>query len=167
MKADFKALGPKCGANMKTVAAAIAQFTTAQIQELIAGHTITVGAIDVTLNEVIIQRKPKQGMVVAAEGEIIVALDTALTPELVREGLAREFISRIQNLRKEANFEVTQRIAITVAGDAELQSAIGQFADYIKTETLCERLVFTDTLAIEPCDLNGHPTYIHVSISNP
>ena len=162
VKADFKALGPKCGANMKTVAAAIAQFTTAQIQELIAGGTIAIGAVEVSLSEVIIQRKPKEGMVVAAEGEIIVALDTALTPELVREGLAREFISRIQNLRKEASFEVTQRIAITVAGDADVAAAIEQFADYIKTETLCERLAFAESLAGEPCDLNGHPTHIEV-----
>ena len=163
VKADFKALGPKCGANMKTVAAAIAQFTTAQIQSLIAGQAVAIGAVDVSLAEVIIQRKPKEGMVVAAEGEIIVALDTALTPGLVQEGLARELVSRVQNLRKEADFEVTQRITLTLACDAEIKAAAEQFADHIKTETLCDEILFADTLATDPFDLNGHPAYIEVA----
>ncbi|MCL1920528.1 MAG: isoleucine--tRNA ligase [Kiritimatiellaeota bacterium] len=166
LKADYKALGPKCGANMKTVAAAVTQFSAPQIQTLMSGGTIAVGAVEVSMREVIIQRTPKQGMVVAAEGEIIVALDTALTPALVQEGLAREFVSRVQNLRKEADFEVTQRIAITVAGDADVQAAVTQFADYIKTETLCEQLTFADTLDAPPCDLNGHATAIHVEASH-
>jgi isoleucyl-tRNA synthetase len=163
VKADFKALGSKCGAKMKPVAAAIAQFDTAQIQGLMAGQTITVEGVEVSFAEVIVQRTPKAGMVVAAEGEIIVALDTALTPELVREGLAREFVSRIQNLRKEADFEVTQRIAITVAGDDEVKAAVGQFEDYIKAETLCEALGFAESVEAEPCDLNGHSVQIELT----
>ncbi len=163
VKADFKALGPKCGPNMKVVAAAIAQFTTAQIQALIAGQSVSVGAVAISLAEVVIQRKPKAGMVVAAEGEIIVALDTGLTPELVKEGLAREFVSRVQNLRKEADFEVTQRIAITVAGDAELNAAVEQFSEYIQAETLCEKLDFVDTVSAEAVDLNGHSVAIAVA----
>lgn len=163
VKADFKALGPKCGPNMKVVAAAIAQFTTAQIQTLIAGQSIEVGAVAITLAEVVIQRKPKAGMVVAAEGEIIVALDTGLTPELVKEGLAREFVSRVQNVRKDADFEVTQRIAITVAGDAELKAAVAQFSEYIQAETLCEKLDFADAVSAEAVELNGHSVAIAVA----
>ena len=162
VKANFKALGSKCGSNMKGVAAKIEKFSAQQIRELIAGHVIKVDGFDVTIAEVVIQRKPKAGMVVAAEGEIIVALDTALTPALVQEGLAREFVSRIQNIRKEADFEVIQRIAITVAGDAELVAAVTQYADYIKTETLCEKLSFADMLQGEACELNGHQAWIHV-----
>lgn len=162
VKANFKALGSKCGANMKGVAAQIEKFSAQQIRDLIAGYVIPVDGFDITIAEVVIQRKPKAGMVVAAEGEIIVALDTALTPELVQEGLAREFVSRIQNVRKEADFEVIQRIAITVAGDADLLSAVTKYTDYIKTETLCEQLVFADALHVEPCDLNGHQAWIHV-----
>jgi len=162
VKANFKALGPKCGANMKGVAAKIEKFSAQQIRDLIAECVIDVDGNEITIAEVVIQRKPKAGMVVAAEGEIIVALDTALTPELVQEGLAREFVSRIQNLRKESDFEVTQRIAITVAGDADLLSAVTKYADYIKAETLCEKLVFSDALQVEPCDLNGHQAWIHV-----
>ena len=162
VKANFKALGSKCGAKMKMVAAKIEKFSTQQIRDLIAGCVVQADDQEITIAEVLIQRKPKAGMVVASEGEIIVALDTALTPELVQEGLSREFVSRIQNLRKEADFEVTQRIAITVAGDADLLSSVTKYTDYIKTETLCEKLVFADVLQVEPCDLNGHQVWIVV-----
>ena len=86
-----------------------------------------------------------------------------MTPALVQEGLAREFVSRIQNLRKEADFEVTQRIAIAVAGDADLVAAVTTYAEYIKTETLCEALSFAETVEVEPCDLNGHQVRISVA----
>jgi isoleucyl-tRNA synthetase len=162
VKANFKALGSKCGAKMKMVAAKIEKFSTQQIRDLIAGCVVQADDQEITIAEVLIQRKPKAGMVVASEGEIIVALDTALTPELVQEGLSREFVSRIQNLRKEADFEVTQRIVITVAGDADLLSSVTKYTDYIKTETLCEKLVFADVLQVEPCDLNGHQVWIVV-----
>jgi isoleucyl-tRNA synthetase len=167
VKADYKALGLKCGAKMKTVAAEIAKFSLSQINQLkyavrLGLEPIEVEGIEVSLDDVIVQYKPKAGMVVAAEGNIIVALDTSLTPELVQEGLAREFVSRVQNLRKEADFEVTQRIAITVSGDDEVKAAVGQFADYIKAETLCEKLDFADSLTVEPCELNGHQTGIEV-----
>jgi len=79
----------------------------------------------------------------------------------VQEGLAREFVSRVQNLRKEADFEVTQRIAVTVACDAEVRAAIDAFADYAKTETLCERLAF-GTTGGDDCDLNGHVVKVKV-----
>jgi isoleucyl-tRNA synthetase len=148
---------------MKVVAAQIEKFTTQQIRDLIVGCVIDVEGNPITSDEVIIQRKPKAGMVVAAEGEIIVALDTALTPALMQEGLAREFVSRIQNMRKEADFEVIQRIALTVAGDAELVAAVTRYAEYIKTETLCEALSFAEALQVEPCDLNGHQAFISIA----
>jgi isoleucyl-tRNA synthetase len=81
----------------------------------------------------------------------------------MQEGLAREFVSRIQNMRKEADFEVIQRIALTVAGDADLVAAVTKYADYIKTETLCEALSFAETVEVEPCDLNGHQVWIRIA----
>ena len=167
VKADFKKLGPRFGSQMKTVAAAIVKLSSAQAAMLAAGKDVlleTEGGSGITLTsqDVVVQRTPKAGMVVASEGDVIVGIETALTPELVQEGLSREFVSRIQNLRKEADFEVTQRIAITVAGDADLLSSVTKYTDYIKTETLCEKLVFADALPVEPCDLNGHPACIVV-----
>jgi len=96
--------------------------------------------------------------VVAAEGGLIVALDTALTPELVEEGLAREFVSKLQNMRKTADLEVTQRIRVTFSGDEAVQSAVAKHLDYITTETLslsCEAVPSVPAGAVE-WDLNGH-----------
>ena len=163
VKANFKSLGRKCGANMKSIAAMIEKLPTGKIQDLIAGCIVTLeGGTEITKADVVIQRSPKAGMVVASEGDVIVALDTALTPELVQEGLAREFVSRVQNLRKDADFEVTQRIAVTVDCDAEVRAAVERFADYAKTETLCERFIF-DLTAADPADLNGHDVKIAVA----
>jgi isoleucyl-tRNA synthetase len=163
LKADFKKLGPKFGPKMKAVAAAVAALTPAQAAALAGGKPLDLGdGIAITADDVTIQRKPKAGMVVANEGELLTAIETALTPELVREGLAREFVSRVQNLRKEADFEVTQRIAVTVECGAEVKAAISAFTDYVKTETLCEALAF-GTVAGAPCDLNGHAVKIAVA----
>ncbi|MDD4016844.1 MAG: isoleucine--tRNA ligase [Kiritimatiellae bacterium] len=165
VKADFRKLGPKFGAKMKTVAAAISGLSSGQAAALAAGREVAFDAAGVTVtltsDDVVVQRSPKAGMVVASEADVIVGLETALTPELVREGLAREFVSRVQNLRKEADFEVTQRIAVTVECDAEVQEAVNLFADYVKTETLCERLAF-GTVEAEVSDLNGHAVCFRV-----
>jgi isoleucyl-tRNA synthetase len=168
VKADFKKLGPRFGAQMKTVAAAIAKLSSAQSALLVAGKDVILeaeagGGFTLTSEDVVVQRTPKAGMVVAAEGDVLVGIETALTPALMQEGLAREFVSRIQNMRKEADFEVIQRIALTVAGDADLVAAVTKYADYIKTETLCEALSFAETVEVEPCDLNGHQVWIRIA----
>ncbi|MEI7900556.1 MAG: isoleucine--tRNA ligase, partial [bacterium] len=166
VKADFRKLGPKFGAKMKTVAAAIAGLSSAQAAALASNREATLEVAGETLvltaEDVVVQRAPKAGLVVASEGDVIVGLETALTPELIREGLAREFVSRVQNLRKEADFEVTQRIVVTVECDAEVRAAIGRFADYVKAETLCEHLCF-DLTAADPADLNGHAVKVAVA----
>ena len=101
-------------------------------------------------------------MVVASEGAVVVGLETALTPELVAEGLAREFVSHVQSMRKEADFEVTQRIVVTAEVDAETEAALTAHVDYVKAETLALSLDFA------PCegasvDLNGHAAKIAVA----
>ena len=166
VKADFKKLGPKFGPKMKQVAGAIAALPSGTAAELAAKKAVTieVGGESLTLEpeDVIIRRTPKAGMIVASEGDLVVGLETALTPELIREGLAREFVSRIQNLRKEADFEVTQRIAVTVDADAEVVAAIEAYPDYVKGETLCERLAFGPVEG-EAVDLNGHAAKLAVA----
>ncbi len=165
VKADFRALGPRFGAKMKAAAAAIAKLDTAAAVKLVAGGTVAIEVdgeqAEVSSAEVSVQRTPKAGMVVAAEGEVIIALETALTPELVQEGLARELVSRIQNLRKEADFEVTQRIRVTVQSDAEVQAAVERFKDYVTAETLCEALAF-GTVDAPGIDLDGHACVLDV-----
>jgi len=166
VKADFRRLGPKFGPRMKAVAAAIAGLSPEQAGALAANREVVIEAagerVALTADDVVVQRSPKAGMVVASEDDVLVGIETALTPALVREGLAREFVSRVQNLRKEADYEVTQRIIITVDADAEVRAAIEAFAGYIKGETLCESLVF-GLVADGLCDLNGHDVKIELA----
>lgn len=166
-KADFRRLGPRVGRDMKQVAAAISAFTTDDIRNLMNGENITVAAgetsLEISLEDVVLQRIPREGVVVSTEGELIVALETALTPELISEGLAREFISRVQNLRKEADFEVTQRIAIAFSSLPEVAEAITAHHDMIASETLalsCEAREELDGVAL---DLNGRECVIKLT----
>ncbi len=162
-KANFKTLGKKCGPKMKAVAAAIAAMgkreegrgKREEWPKVIEG-------IEIALDDVLVTRAPKAGLVVASEGATVVALETALTPELVAEGLAREFVSHVQSMRKEADFEVTQRIAVKVGCDAELRSALEAHLNYVKGEILALELGFEDVPGAEATDLNGHAARIAV-----
>ena len=155
-KANFKTLGKKCGPTMKAVAAAIAAMK---------GFTgsATVEGIELAAEDVLVTRAPKAGLVVASEGAVVVGLETALTPELIAEGLAREFVSHVQAMRKEADFEVTQRIEATVACDAEVQAALEAHRDYVMAETLMTALTYGNVEAAKEADLNGHSVSISVS----
>ena len=155
-KANFKTLGKTCGPKMKAVAAAIAAMTS-------FSGSATVEGFELTAEDVLVTRKPKAGMVVASEGAIVVGLETALTPELVAEGLAREFVSHVQSMRKEADFEVTQRIVVTAEVDADVQAALTTHADYVKNETLATALSFATCPDAASCDLNGHAAKIRVA----
>ena len=153
-KANFKTLGPKCGPKMKAVAAAIAKLG-GSVPDEIEGVKIAPG-------DVLVTRSPKEGLVVAAEGCAVVGLETALTPELVAEGDAREFVSHVQAMRKAADFEVTQRIVVKVSCDAIFRAALEKHIGYVKNETLALDVVFTDAAAGEKAVLNGHETVIAV-----
>ena len=168
-KANFKALGPKLGPKMKTAAAAIAKLTHAQIGdlehggsfdlELGDGTTIAITAADLSIN-----RAEKPGVTVATEHGITLALDTELTHELILEGIAREFVSKVQNMRKEAGLEVSDRITLRYqAQDAIVQEAVAAFGDYISNETLATAIVSGEAasaLKTSEEDLNGHMTKI-------
>ena len=151
-KANFKTLGKKCGPKMKAVAVAIASATKVPF---------SVEGIDVTEDDVIITRAPKAGLVVASAGMVVVGLETTLTPELIAEGNAREFVSHVQAMRKEADFEVTQRISIRVDTDDEMKAALNAHLDYIKNETLATQIEFAASEA-NAVELNGHETKIEV-----
>lgn len=158
-KANFKTLGRKCGPKMKAVAAAIAALTPAQA----AARPLVLEGVELADEDILVTRRPKAGLVVASQGAIVVGLETALTPALVAEGLAREFVSHVQAMRKEADFEVVQRIALTVAADAEMQAALTAHADYVKAETLAVSLDFAACDYAASVDLNGHATRIRVA----
>lgn len=157
-KANFKTLGAKCGPKMKAVAAAIAALKTSDFP---TSRPLNVEGVAVDPEDILVTRKPKAGLVVASQDAIVVGLETALTPALVAEGLAREFVSHVQSMRKEADFEVTQRIALSVSCDAEMKSALEQHADYVRNETLAVSVAIAEGGG--DVDLNGHPTGIVVA----
>ena len=155
-KANFKTLGKKCGPKMKAVAAGIAALKS-------FSGTATVEGVELAAEDVLVTRSPKAGMVVAAQGAIVVGLETALTPELIAEGNAREFVSHVQAMRKEADFEVTQRIRVAVACDAEMKAALEAHRDYAMNEILALELSFADKVEGAAVVLNGHDVTINVT----
>ena len=144
---------------MKAVAAGIAALKG------FAGSA-TVEGVELSAEDVLVTRAPKAGLVVASEGATVVALETTLTPELVAEGLAREFVSHVQAMRKEADFEVTQRIALRVEADAEMRAALEAHRGYVTGETLALALDFGE-VSVEATDLNGHAVKIAVAKAEP
>ena len=151
-KANFKTLGKKCGPKMKAVAAAIAGAKKVPFE--CEGFTITE-------EDVIVTRTPKDDLVVASQGAIVVGLETALTPELIAEGNVREFVSHVQSMRKEADFEVVQRIAVTVSCDAEMKAALEAHLDYVRNEILAVSVTITEGEG--DVGLNGHKTGIVIA----
>ncbi|NQD71906.1 isoleucine--tRNA ligase [Sphingobacterium shayense] len=147
IKPNFKALGAKVGKDMKVVAAAIQKLSDSEIDAiekegtliLTTGHTIGLQDVEIIAEDV-------AGWQVANLGKLTVALDINITDHLRKEGLARELINRIQNLRKEKGFEVTDRIMVSLSQNTEIQEAVKDNLSYICTEILADSLVFKDGL---------------------
>ena len=142
VKPDFKKLGPKFGKMMKQAAAAIQGLSQAQIAQLerdgaisldIDGNSINIEAADV---EIISEDIP--GWLVANEGNVTVALDVTVTPELRREGIARDLINRIQNIRKSRDYQITDRILIKIENNEFTNDAVNAFKDYIASQVLAD-----------------------------
>lgn len=146
IKPDFKVLGPRFGKHMKDVAGAVSQFNQKQIGTLEKEGEIAVQingkSTILALDEVIISSQDIEGWLVANHNGITVALDIGITPELKNEGIARELVNRIQNLRKDSGFEVTDRIEIELQEDLQLKEAVQKNLNYIKEETLADDLLF-------------------------
>ena len=144
IKPNFKALGPKYGKMMKQIAGAVNQLDQDAISafEGTGEYELTVGdeKIMLSLDDVEIQTEDIPGWTVATEGQMTIALDINLTDELKQEGIAREFINKIQNLRKESDFEVTDRINLRIAKHEEYNVAVENYKDYICAQTLADSL---------------------------
>ncbi|MDR2906898.1 MAG: DUF5915 domain-containing protein, partial [Bacteroidales bacterium] len=144
IKANFKQLGPKYSTLMKPIAAAIQAFSQGDIQKLEADGkynlTIENQPVEILLSDVDIITEDIPGWVVANEGTLTVALDVTISDQLREEGIARELVNRIQTIRKEQNFEVTNKINLIVEKNNELNLAVQNNFAYICTETLAESL---------------------------
>lgn len=137
---NFRVLGPRFGKQMKEVGQRIGELTQQEIEILKAGDKIAVADGEIGIEDVEVQRREKEGVVVAIDNNLGVGLDVQLDDELVAEGVAREIVNRVQNMRKDAGLEVSDRIRIGVQGEAGLLEAIGQHREYIAAETLALEL---------------------------
>ena len=151
IKANFKTLGPKFGAKMKAIAAAIASFSQEDIAtiECEGRFNLTIGqeSVEIALSDVEIITQDIPGWVVANEDDLTVALDTTITESLRLEGISRELVNRIQNIRKEQGFDVTDNIIVEIEKQEMLCKAAEAFRDYICSETLTQKLIFSDKVA--------------------
>lgn len=162
-KANFKALGPKAGPQMKDVAAAISQLSPEAIAALEQSGTYTLtlahGSFELSGEDVDVQTDDIPGMAVASERGTTLAVDLTLSPELVQEGLAREAVNRIQGLRKDSGLEITDRIQVWVSGSDEAVAAVRAHEAYLCAEVLADSLFFeapaSGSFSLET-DLEGH-----------
>lgn len=158
IKPNFKALGPKLGKDMKTVGGEIASLGTEQISSLEKEGKIEVQGYEITLSDVEISTKDIPGWTVTSDGKTTVALDLTLTDELKSEGIAREFINRIQNLRKEKDFDLTDRIGIFIEENSPFLNDIKKNEEYISSEVLSDKIEIVSSLSnfneIEIDDVN-------------
>ncbi len=169
VKPDFKKLGPKCGKAMKQVAATISALSQAEILEFEKNGSYTVNvdgndiAIDATDVEIFSQDIP--GWLVANEGSLTVALDITLTEELKAEGIAREIVNRIQNIRKDLNFDITDRIDVIISHNENTDKAIEQYQDYIAKQVLANSVTIGDIKEEDQIKLTKMEEYGDISVS--
>ncbi|MGS4346041.1 isoleucine--tRNA ligase [Myroides odoratus] len=150
IKPNFKTLGPRFGKDMGLIAKEIQNFNQESIAEIEKNGEIllklTEKSIILTLSDVEITSQDIEGWLVANEGGITVALDITITEQLRKEGIARELVNRIQNIRKDSGFEVTDKVKVTLQDVVEIREAVLANEDYIKSETLTHTLEFVETL---------------------
>ena len=150
IKPNFKVLGPRFGQDMKAIAQVISGFDAKNIKEIEQNGTLDVEvngkSIILELSDVEITSQDIEGWLVASSGPLTVALDVTITEELRKEGIARELVNRIQNLRKDSGYELTDRIVVHFQEDEHIINAINTNLDYIKTETLTEKLEILEHL---------------------
>jgi isoleucyl-tRNA synthetase len=167
MKPNFQALGKRLGPKMKAVTQALTNFSQQEISlfEKEGRYSIPVNdeAVELTLSDVEISSEDIPGWSVASKGPLTVALDINITPELVDEGNAREFVNRIQKIRKESGLDVTDRINVRVAANNGIALSLAKFNDYICAEILADSLeissVINDGVDIE---VNDNPLKVIV-----
>lgn len=151
IKPNFKTLGPKYGKLMKQISGAIVQFDQHKIAELENTGTMEIEAggeqVFISKDDVEILTEDIPGWTVATEGQMTIALDIEVTEELKQEGIAREFINKIQNIRKESGFEVTDRVKLIIQKHNEINDAVLNFKNYICVQTLAIDLQLVDELS--------------------
>jgi len=170
-KPNFRSLGQKFGKTVQPIAARIRDFSSKEISRLELDGTmvVTVNGVDYTLakEDVEILHEDLQGWMVESDGTMTVALDTELDEELIEEGLAREFVNRVQNMRKDAGYEVTDRIKIFYRSTERLARALTRLSAYVRQETLAVSVSNAppESLVLLDADINGEKASIGIEKS--
>ncbi len=170
VKADFKKLGPKYGKIMKDLGKAITAMEQSQIAELEKDGEYKFenlpGEPVVTLADVEVIPEDIPGWLVANDGSVTVALDVTLTPELRNEGMARELINRVQNIRKSSDFEITDKVRVELSDLPSVREALSQFSDYVASQVLANEILLVNDLAgdgVVELDIDGEKVFARVS----
>ncbi len=167
IKPDFSKLGRKLGKKMKQVGQAIGSFSQDDIAKIEQEGVYTLHIegedIPIQLDEVLIASEDIEGWLVNSMDGLTVALDVTLTDELKQEGFARELVNRLQNLRKQSEFDVTDRIKLAIEHHADANTAIAAFKEYICTETLAEELIMVDKLS-DPITIEVNDAALNLTV---
>ncbi len=167
IKPNFKTLGARLAKDMKKVAGAITAFSTADIASLEKNGRATVEGYDISLDDVEIMTKDIPGWTVTSEGKLTVALDLKMTEELKAEGIAREFINRIQNLRKDSGLELTDKIKIQIPAKSPFENEILNNRAYISSEVLSDEIEVVHSLANgTEIEIDDQPFRVHIEKTN-
>ena len=164
IKPNFKVLGVKLGKDMKVVGAEISAMSSEQIATLEKEGKMSIAGHEITIDDVEILTKDIPGWTVTSEGRITVALDLTVTDELRAEGVAREFVNRVQNLRKDKDFDLMDRISIQLEENNPFKSEINANNSYISTEVLANKIEFVDSLS-QADDIEINDVYFKININ--
>ncbi len=164
IKPNFKVLGAKLGKDMKTVGAEISAMSSEQIATLEKEGKMNIAGHEITIDDVEILTKDIPGWTVTSEGRITVALDLTVTDELRAEGVAREFVNRIQNLRKDKDFDLMDRISIQLEENNPFKSEINANNSYISAEVLANNIEFVDSLS-QADEIEINDVYFKININ--
>ena len=166
IKPDFKKLGPRYGKIMKDLAVAIAGMSQETINELEKNNVyrmrVADQSVEITLDDVEILSEDIPGWLVANEGKLTVALDITLTEELKREGIARELVNRIQNIRKSKGFEITDKIVVLIQSDDRVVEAVNEYKIYIANQVLAESVDLTELTEGIELDMDNYRLWIKI-----
>jgi isoleucyl-tRNA synthetase len=166
---NFRKLGPRFGNQVNAVAERIRRLTQPEILEFetLDRFETEVGGVAIALEEgdLSLSARDIEGWIVEADGTLTVALDTTLTPELVTEGIAREFVNRVQNMRKDVGLDVTDRIRLGFSAHERVSGAIRSMTDYVQSETLASSLEshVNDTDHLTRVEIDGETCEIGIS----
>ena len=164
---NFRVLGPVLGSKIRDFQKALSQLDTAVVAPMLEegkSYTLDLNGepFEINSDNVLITIAAKEGFNVVMENNLFVILDTAITPDLRDEGYAREFISKVQQMRKNNDYEVTDNIRIYFDGDDEIANAVNLYEDYINNETLALSIERITDPSMERFDLNDHDTGIRI-----